>query len=742
MHNEEQTAGTEQVSQHTLEAILNLANSGSSPEDLSIWFGLNVQMVHRIIANDPTYRARVVQSIIERSAEFRCTLSKRLMVSPVMARDGNFYEQSILEANPSLSDQFMPSPKLKAKIAVFSKESLTVLERYLQQKDPHEDILELTAECLSVLSPDVGMESVLRALGAVKGETVKRLIGKLRGKVSEAMLLILMNQLARELPFHGLCLATLIILEPRSERGLEDAVRGFTELLSQVALNAGAIDLAEEVSGRLSSSQLSRINTALRASPSEGGDRLDGLRLSEAYALLREGSAEAAIGLVNTLRVSPCLEKEVLRFYDEAGLSSGKVPILEQRLSAKLEEISRDSPPCAEALSILHQLLNAELQSRKSVVAGQPLISLKAETLDETLAELRYALIAQDARTQRLEEQTQRKEAAYQETLASLRAKVEALTEGLIKTGQAASQTQIAQAAAEEVLRGLRGEVLRLNRELAETMNSLQDTREALYRLQAPPLQEAAPPAFIYSYKFDTDQLHRTNLVTGEQSSHRVPSYQFKSGCCWSEVPGGGLHITGGGSPTAVREVVRVDVRTFGVSPQPPMYTPRRRHAAVYHAQHLYVLGGYSDRYLRECERYVCAENRWQALPPLPRACKNTSGVVVESSLYALGGHDGSHLDLVQKLSLGSLTWEVMQLRLPHAGQGIPCFKARDTEVYLVVNKTLCSFTGLQVRPCKTPTLDICSWYGASYYHRGALYCSNDRGGVRSYEIGSLSNYL
>jgi hypothetical protein len=60
---------------------------------------------------------------------------------------------------------------------------------------------------------------------------------------------------------------------------------------------------------------------------------------------------------------------------------------------------------------------------------------------------------------------------------------------------------------------------LKLNR--AET--SLQDT---LYHLH-----EVTLPTFIYSYKEDTDQLHRTSLVTGEQSSHQVPSYTFKDGC-------------------------------------------------------------------------------------------------------------------------------------------------------------------------------------------------------------------
>jgi hypothetical protein len=219
-----------------------------------------------------------------------------------------------------------------------------------------------------------------------------------------------------------------------------------------------------------------------------------------------------------------------------------------------------------------------------------------------------------------------------------------------------------------------------------------------------------------------------------------VPSYTFKYFCCWSEVPGGSLLITGGGHP-AVREVARIDTRReFAVAHCPPMLTPRLAHAAVYHTPHLYILGGWSDSYMRECERYVCAENRWEALPPLPRACRYASGVVVKNSLYALGGFDGSALDLIQKLSLESLTWELMQFKLPFAGFGIPCFKLRDTEVYLVVKKTLCSFTAFEVLPLKTLTKDIQSWFGTSYYCRGTLYCTNYARGVLSLEIGSLSN--
>jgi hypothetical protein len=207
-------------------------------------------------------------------------------------------------------------------------------------------------------------------------------------------------------------------------------------------------------------------------------------------------------------------------------------------------------------------------------------------------------------------------------------------------------------------------------------------------------------------------------------------------------VPGGSLLITGGRNEVnkLVREVVRIDTcREFAVTHCAPMLTPRREHAAVYHTPHLYILGGWNNNNMGECERYVCAENRWEALPPLPAACSGTSGVVLENSLYALGGWYRGELDLVQKLSLESLTWELMHFRLPYSVHGIPCFKVRNTEVYLVVRKTLCSFTALEVRPLKTLTQLIQSLFGASYYCRGILYCSSFEGGVRSLELGSIS---
>jgi hypothetical protein len=230
-------------------------------------------------------------------------------------------------------------------------------------------------------------------------------------------------------------------------------------------------------------------------------------------------------------------------------------------------------------------------------------------------------------------------------------------------------------------------------------------------------------PKFFYVCSYYTNQLHRVNLLTGEWSCHRVHDYQFKNYCQWSELPGGSLLITGG--YPAGREVVKLDtLREFAISAQPPMHTARGSHAVVYHSQYLYSLGGHSDNsYLRECERYVWPESRWEVLPALPVACCAMSAVVMDNSLYALGGHvRPSNQKTVQKLNLRSLTWELMKLKLPQAARFVPCFKT-DTQVYLVLERTLYSLTPLKFKPIQTLDEGV-SISVSSYYSRGTLYYS------------------
>jgi hypothetical protein len=112
------------------------------------------------------------------------------------------------------------------------------------------------------------------------------------------------------------------------------------------------------------------------------------------------------------------------------------------------------------------------------------------------------------------------------------------------------------------------------------------------------------------------------------------------------------------------------------------------------------------------------------------------SAVELDNSLYALGGFSYPvDLDTVQKLSLHFLTWDLMRLELPRACWYLPCFKT-DTQVYLLIEKTLYSFTPLQVKPVITLHRGLeCE---TSYYSRGTLYYSIDSG-IERLAVGELA---
>jgi hypothetical protein len=298
MDNSYTTSHGDELPQHLLEAFHKLAHAGVSPEAISLILGLKLKVVQQVLANDPSQGARLTESIREESKKYRCGLSNRLMTSPVMAPDGNYYEQSSIEANSSiLCERALLNPKKKAKILEFCRKSLNGLAVHLRRKEPHEEILELSAECLSVLSIETEMQTFLRLLSEVGEETMTKLSDKLRRLVGEEDLITLMHRSKEEVPTLALCLAKLFMLEPLRERAFEEAFKCFTELLSQTTLSAGAIDLAEQVSERLNSTQLGQINQALKTHSREEDVelRLEKLRLKEAYLRLRKGDTETEL---------------------------------------------------------------------------------------------------------------------------------------------------------------------------------------------------------------------------------------------------------------------------------------------------------------------------------------------------------------------------------------------------------------------------------------------------------------
>jgi hypothetical protein len=390
MDHSNDTAHGEELTQHLIEAIYNLRASASS-KMISTFLGVKLAVVEQVLANDPRQVAELIQSISEESKKYRCVLSDKLMTSPVIAPDGNYYEQSCLGAHPSIPiESVLLNPKKKAEISEFCRESLKGLAVHLRQQGPPDELVELSAECLSVLSIETEMQTFLRVFSAVGEETMTKLSAKLKPLVGEEDLITLMHRSTESLPTLALCLAKLLMLEPLSERAFEEAFRCFTELLSQAALSAGAIDLAEEISERLNSTQLGQMNQALKTHlrEEEVELRLNRLRLKEAYLRLREGDIETAVRLVSTLP----FEREVLEFYKKAGINCGVISVLKHNLSRNIERVGRESPSIAAALNTFHQLFYIELQVLSSEAASkQALNSLRGEvgTLREDLNKVR-----------------------------------------------------------------------------------------------------------------------------------------------------------------------------------------------------------------------------------------------------------------------------------------------------------------------------------------------------------------
>jgi hypothetical protein len=153
-------------------------------------------------------------------------------------------------------------------------------------------------------------------------------------------------------------------------------------------------------------------------------------------------------------------------------------------------------------------------------------------------------------------------------------------------------------------------------------------------------------------------------------------------------------------------------------------------------------MGGSNDvmMKLRECERYICSEDRWEVLGPLPKGCSILSGATLEMSLYIIGGIERfpRSLDIIQKL-----TWEVLQVKLPSPDFGLTCFKVgrRPTQIYFIMNKQLYALQpqANQIRQVKAIEKEGIERCKLSYYTQGMLYYFKSTESGR-FKIGLLSS--
>jgi len=254
-------------------------------------------------------------------------------------------------------------------------------------------------------------------------------------------------------------------------------------------------------------------------------------------------------------------------------------------------------------------------------------------------------------------------------------------------------------------------------------------------------LENAAPivPQYIFSYTWDTVEFYRTHLDSGEMITHNFPT-KFVSMVGWCEVPGDKIFMTGGKISfyEYSQEAFYVDSNTFSITNKAPMWNKRFCHASAYYKGFVYVIGGQILREnIRECERYSLVCDKWEPLPPLPKATHGVNAVMIDSSVFVIGGNT----DEVQELDVQTLTWRVLPFKLPGPAQVFwyPVFSV-GSKVYFIYESKLYSFrpSDSEVKHERDLSSNFQGFCGPSYYNKGILSISNCYGPPERLELGEL----
>mmetsp|Transcript_3899 Transcript_3899/g.8179 ORF Transcript_3899/g.8179 Transcript_3899/m.8179 type:complete len:289 (-) Transcript_3899:2012-2878(-) len=236
-------------------------------------------------------------------------------------------------------------------------------------------------------------------------------------------------------------------------------------------------------------------------------------------------------------------------------------------------------------------------------------------------------------------------------------------------------------------------------------------------------------------FRFGRTSLYKTTIKTGSTStlpllhtkSQRIFEYSGESLC---QVLDNELLITGGHKSSQVwKLLVNQD---FAAVEEPSMHRERMYHSSVLHGGFVYVVAGRSgdgSKYLKKCERLNLQEGSWESIAdPMQLGCNCSTAIALQASVYVLGGHAGMEkLNTVQKLSLDSLQWELLDIRLPYQRDDIACFyKSPDSsQIYFIQDLSLYT---LDTETCKIEKTNSLSRSlvsnGPTYFRNGTLFLS------------------
>lgn len=324
------------------EAVFNLTHEGKAHDKPGYERGGDFEYIRQtqMLVEDGEALYEIKASL----DKCRCTYSKRLMTSPVKFLDRRYYDETslglIIHSTPTKTSIDLA---FKSEITQLTRSALMNIERYLEMREVPQDILELTAECLSVLSLEADMDCFLRVFAAVKGENLKSLISKLRVPMDLAS--YLMEQYADKPHLQA----------TRTALGRKSLI--------------DAVDLSEDVMALCSNSQFMQIYEALspHMHTQQADYDLDQFKLIEVCLRLKRGDSKGARELARELEKSPSLNEKLLELHGQAGWSDDKSAYLTDHFKKTLAQAKKEDPSSKtiDLLSTLYQMVN-ELSSNSA----------------------------------------------------------------------------------------------------------------------------------------------------------------------------------------------------------------------------------------------------------------------------------------------------------------------------------------------------------------------------------------
>lgn len=195
--------------------------------------------------------------------------------------------------------------------------------------------------------------------------------------------------------------------------------------------------------------------------------------------------------------------------------------------------------------------------------------------------------------------------------------------------------------------------------------------------------------------------------------------FRFKSFSAWCKISTGQVVLTGGLSQKDgskyYKDTIWIDPSTKKTREMTPMKKERCRHGTLCHQGYVYVFGGYSDEYLKSCERFDLKENNWSSLPDLKDARDCVTAAAWKDRIYIVGYASNK----VEIFDVGSGNMFVMPITLRPTVMNLLVPKhcalvcIENGEMTMVMENEIIrvNIEGQTVRNVKLPVKVEKSWY-------------------------------